>query len=282
MTKTTKYSWPALIGLCILLPFFGRAQTDSVLVTFVKGSATNKQRQPIVPGSRLYSHDRVIFTAEDDFIIAINPRIGRVRIRPGNHGRSNGELLSLVLDMANISKDTRVLGSRGDADVPINLRLEQALTPDLRTNKKILITGVNKLLFDPTLYPVGPDKFFVLQLESADGSLVTKKLATIGDTLIIRLTDFEFGRGYAIAPTDKVYVCLFEPGQNLLTPVRQIDPYLDRQGTADHMVKMICNTYKEKLTADSTWDEISDELYLYLGKPNAIWLEAQRARLQNN
>jgi hypothetical protein len=257
-------------------------QPDVFAVTFVKGVAVTKEMKQIRPGTRLYLNDQVTFGSTDDFIVAISAKYGRVRFGPKVHDHASSELLGLILDAAHLSVDTRILGSRGDDDVPIRYRLETSIAANPMINNRLLITSASKFLFDTIAYPIGADDFFVVQFQGSDGALISRKLETINDTLLLYPYNFNFTTESKLDAAYKLYIGYYQKENNSVTSVGEIKPYLDHANAALEMVETIYKTYTELKEQDSIAREINTELYYYFGKPSNLWVEEQLKKLQNN
>ena len=266
--------------LLAALPGFAGSEQDYVIVTFVKGEASDGNHKPIKVGDHLHSHSKVIFKTKDDLIVVLGLQYGRVKIQPGPVTGPANELVSLILDVNNLKAETKVLGTRGDkASVPHDL--DWALTPDVSVNPKLLITSDNKYQYDKLGYPTDADRYFILQLQAADGTLVNTKLATVGDTLLLTLANFEFGRSYHLTDQDKIYLGYFDRQANSVKPIHLLDPHLDLEGQAPAMVKTIYEAYRNR-DRNQMLAEIDTELYTYLGRPNPLWIEEQIRELDQH
>ncbi len=248
-----------------LLAFLIKPCFSQYIVTKVNGSVKNETTHEILkPGSRYAKTDKLTWITPNATVRTILAGEGVYILNQKTDNGTGSKMLEIVKFTLHLKSKEYNLSGRSDNDnlVPANLNTEENI------NKKNLITGENKYLFDKNLYNVSNGNKFFLQTEFPGAAPVIKSLRTSLDTLILYNDDFKKATDENTADA-KYKLGFYSKENNTSKLLVQIDPYFDSTSEMEIIMQTIVSadgkSDKEKLK-----DQCYHEIYQALGKPSDI------------
>jgi hypothetical protein len=241
-----------------------------MVVTYVRGTNTReKTKKPVKEGDRISSSEKIKFSNDKDFIIAINPEKGRIRISMLEYSgkKKPSEEFELIANMMRLNWEMPTLGYRASEYA----FLEDELTTDININPILLAMPLNKYLYQQSKYKVDANHFFFLQMQ-ANGKSENEKLIVSGDTLIISQSNYSNLQSKTGNEKGVFYLGYFDTEKNKATTIKEISPYVDKRNESSNMVGAIINALKTSKSRSEIFNECYTQLYYFLGKPCAISL----------
>lgn len=249
-----------------LLLLFIHPGFSQYTVTKVIGNVKKKiTGESLKPGSKFSDTDALVWSSPNDMVRTIVAGKGIFIITPSPKAEKEGSsLLEIVKFTLHLkSKEGNLSGRGEDAELlPESLRTEAGI------NKKNLIAGENKYLFDKNLYDVSGGNKFFLQTEIPGADPVIKPLQTKTDTLVLYLSDFKKPDDNDTGST-KYKLGFFSKENNSSKLLIQINPYFDTTAEMEAILKIIISEDKHK-DKQALQEQCYAEVYEALGKPSGI------------
>ena len=191
-----------IILALLLFPLFALAQSEQYYVTFVKGVVVlQRTKQPLKPGDKLSSDDKLQFKDKTCKLTCISPGKGRFEIsadqtKPNSDGELYAVLKSNLLPVANTYHlSTRSLMFEG-YEPKTYFRSEET------QNRILLLT--DQALPIVSSYKIASGNFFFVQYQ-LNGKTITKKVEHTDKGLLFIPALFEDASG--TIHTEKVMLC---------------------------------------------------------------------------
>lgn len=250
-----------LLMIFVLLSLAGYSQYT---VTKIVGLVTNKTTGELLkPGSKLRDDDMLEFSSERDLIRVIVSGKGVYVISPTpRRSSSQSAIVEMLKTALKLKSREGYLSGRSEefAYVPESLNTETAV------NNRLLITEETRYLFDRNKYPVKNGNRFFLQIESGATQPQIRALTTVGDTILMRVSDFARSGNDENA---RYKLGFFNKEMNSSESIANIRPYLDTTGEMTTILTVLIKDAEEK-DAEKLKQLCYAEIYEALGKPSQI------------
>jgi hypothetical protein len=251
-----------LIFFCVV---FWAPCFSQYAVTKVIGNVKKLSGEVLVTGSKLSDDDVLLFSSTSDMVRVIVAGKGIYVISPGPKAeQKQNSVVEILKNTMHVKYKEGYLSGRGEtvAMVP------EAFEPDPGGNKKALIRGESKFLFNRHKYDVSNGSKFFLQIEYEGSKPYIRALETNADTLLLHASNFRTGNTES-AKKAKYIVGFYFKDKNTSESLADLDPYFDETGEMEAIIKVVASqsnqTDKSKLQ-----EACYSEVYGALGKPSDI------------
>ncbi len=235
-------------------------------VTKVNGHVINKTTGiPLAPGARLRDEDILEFSSANDMVRVIVSGKGVYVITPGPR-KGDGE--SVIVEMLKSalkikSKEGYLSGRSGEEEM-----IPQVLEVNAEANNRIVVTAMNKYLFDPAVFDVKNGGRFFLQTELPGAQPRIKPLLSIDDTLVIRAADFDTN-------ITAIYkIGFFNKQKNSSQSLAEVIPAIDTTGEMEKIIGVIIAN-GGVADKEALFKITYEEVYEAIGKPPSILFREQ-------
>lgn len=172
--------------------------SDTYFVIHVKGTVTNQTSgKALKVGDKISSEDKVTFGASDAAAIIMGPK-GKFTLTPSASSKNNSSELSAFVKASMLPlKSNGHLSTRGEETTGVS-----DLKGYLGTAQFAIIGNKHSINLNPLKYTINDKQLFVYRYVY-EGTVISKKIASQGNTLLLDKTALYTNKGNYIDP-DKV------------------------------------------------------------------------------